>query len=78
MAKTGASEAGRRAQSLDIHKLMAELDRLETALPLHTIERVEQHAGGLDATGQIPIMHGRNAARQRVQKRVVAKTAHAV
>lgn len=78
MAKTGASEAGRRAQSLDIHKLMAELDRLETALPLHAIERVEQHAGGLDATGQIPIMHGRNAARQRAQKRVVAKTAHAV
>ena len=78
MAKTGASEAGRRAQSLDIHKLMAELDRLETALPLHAIERVKQHAGGLDATGQIPIMHSRNAARQRAQKRVVAKTAHAV
>ena len=57
---------------------MAELERLETALPLHTIERVEQHIGRLDATGQVAIMHGGNAARQRAQKRVVAKTAHAV
>ena len=77
-AKTGDSEADRRAQNLDIHKLMAELERLETALPLHAIERVEQHIGRLDATGQVAIVHGGNAARQRAQKRVVTKTAYAV
>ena len=75
-AKTGDSEADRRAQNLDIHKLMAELERLETALPLHAIERVEQHIGRLDATGQVAIVHGGNAARQRAQKRVVTKTAY--
>ena len=57
---------------------MAELERPQAALPFHAIERVEQHVGGFDATGQIAIMDGGNAARQRAQKRVIAKTAHAM
>ena len=57
---------------------MTELERTQAALPFHAIERVEQHIGGLDATGQIALMDGGNAARQRAQKRVVAKSAHAM
>ena len=74
----GSERTGNNARRLHAHELMIQFERAHAALPLHAVNHVEQHTRGLNATGQIAVMHGRDTARQRTQKGVVAKTAHAM